>query len=258
MYLRVKLFPAFLLTLSAPVWAQWVNLKTAGIPRTADGKANLTAPAPRAPDGHPDLSGLWEPDANRYLRDIARGLKQGDTIPMQPWAEALYKERESGSHAGEESDANCLPQGVPKIDAAPAPMRFIQLPNEVAVLQEAFNLWRQIFLDGRKLAKDPTPTWLGYSVGHWDGDTLVVDTTGFNGRTWLDQVGHPATEALHVTERFHRKDFGHIELGITIDDPKAYTKPWTVQEELHLLPDSELIEFICNENNRDVPHLPGH
>jgi len=244
-------------SLCAPLGAQWVNLKTPGIPRTADGKANLTAPAPRAPDGHPDLSGLWEPDANKYLRDIARGLKPGETIPMQPWAEAVYKERETGARAAEESDANCLPQGVPKIDAAPAPMRFIQTPNEVAVLQEAFNLWRQIFLDGRKLVNEPTPTWLGYSLGRWDGDTLVVDTTGFNGKTWLDQVGHPGTEALHVTERFHRRDFGHIDLEITIDDPKAYTKPWTVKEELHLLPDTELMEFICSENNRDVPHLPG-
>src|SRR5579871_2016812 len=187
MQLRVTLVSAAALALSTPAWAQWVNLKTAGIPRGTDGKANLTAPAPRAADGHPDFSGLWEPNANKYLRDIAVDMKPGD-VPMQPWAEALYNERKTGSHAREESDANCLPQGVPKIDAAPAPFKIFQTASQIAILQEAFNLWRQIFLDGRKLVADPTPTWLGYSVGHWDGDTLVVDTTGFNGRTWLDQV----------------------------------------------------------------------
>jgi hypothetical protein len=243
--------------LAAPLPAQWLNLSTPGVPRTPDGKPNLTAPAPRAADGHPDLSGIWEPNANKFLRDIAVDLKPGD-VPFQPWAEAVYNDRKTGAHAGEESDANCLPQGVPKIDAAPAPFKIIQTPTELAILQEAFNLWRQIFLDGRKLAKEPTPTWLGYSLGRWDGDTLVVDTTGFNGKAWLDQVGHPATESLHVTERFHRKDFGHIDLQITIDDPKAYTKPWTVSEDLKLMVNGELMEFICNENNRDVPHLPGH
>jgi hypothetical protein len=243
--------------LVVPAAAQWLNLSTPGLPRTPDGKPNLTAPPPRAADGHPDLSGLWEPNANHFLRDIAVDLKPG-SVPFQPWAEALYKERLAGLHSKEESDANCLPQGVPKIDAAPAPFKIFQTPDEVAVLHEAFNLWRQIFLDGRKLAKDANPNWLGYSLGHWDGDTLVVETTGFNGKTWLDQVGHPATESLHVTERFRRKDFGHIALQITIDDPKAYTKPWTVDEELKLMVDSELIEFICNENNRDVAHLLGN
>jgi hypothetical protein len=238
------------------VSAQWLNLPASGVPRLADGKPNLTAPAPRAADGHPDLSGIWEPNANRFVRDIAVDLKPGE-VPFQPWAEALYKDRLTGAHSGEESDANCLPQGVPKIDAAPAPFKIFQTAGQLAILHEAFNLWRQVFFDGRSLAKEVNPSWLGYSVGRWDGDTLVVDTTGFNGRTWLDQVGHPATEALHVTERFHRTDFGHMDLKITIDDPKAYTKPWSVNEDLKLMVNSEIMEFICSENNRDVPHLPG-
>jgi len=237
-----------LLLIGLPVFGQWAM--------PAGKKTSLTAPAPRRTDGKPDISGVWNPNGNRFVRDIAVDLKPG-AVPFQPWAEAVYKERLTGAHSKEESDANCLPQGVPKIDGAPAPFKIFQTPGEVVILHEAFNLWRQIFMDGRKPLKDANPTWLGYSVGRWDGDTLVVETTGFNGKTWLDQVGHPATEALHVTERFHRKDFGHMDLQITIDDPKAYTKSWTVNEDLTLDPDTELIEFICNENNRDVEHLPG-
>jgi hypothetical protein len=247
---------AALSLLSAPAPAQWLNIKTPGIPRLPDGKPNLSAPAPKTPDGKPDLSGIWEPNGNRFVRDIAVDLKPGD-VPFQPWAEALYKERLTGAHSREESDANCLPQGVPKIDAAPAPWKIVQLPGMIVIVYEAFTQYRQIFTDGRPLPKDPNPSWFGYSIGKWDGDTLVVDTIGLNGLTWLDQVGHPLTDALHVTERFRRKDFGHMDLQITIDDPKAYTKPWTVKQDPHLLPDTELLEFICNENNRDVEHLPG-
>ena len=123
------------------------------------------------------------------------------------------------------------------------------------ILYEAFGLYRQIFMDGRELPKDPNPSWMGYSVGKWDGDSLVVETSGFNGKTWLDQAGHPATEALKVTERLRRPDFGHLQIHVTINDPKAYTKPWTVTEGMQLLPDTDLLEFVCNENNRDLPHL---
>jgi hypothetical protein len=235
--------------------AQWFNVPTPGLPRLPDGKPDLTAPAPRTPDGHPDLYGIWEPEA-KYVRNLAADLKEGD-VPLQPWAEALYKERLTGAHSREEPDANCLPQGVPKIDAAPAPYKFINMPGGIAILYEAFTQWRQIFTDGRPLPSNPNPTWFGYSVGRWEGDTLVVETTGFNGKLWLDQVGHPSTDALHVTERFRRLNVGQMELTITIDDPKAYTRPWTVVEHPHLLPDTELMEFICNENNRDLPHLPG-
>jgi hypothetical protein len=135
------------------------------------------------------------------------------------------------------------------------PWKIVQLPGEVVILYEAFTQYRQIFMDGRPLPKDPNPNWLGYSVGRYEGDTLVVESGGFNGKAWLDQAGHPATEALHVTERFRRKDFGHLQIQITIDDAKAYTKPWTVTEEPTLLVDSELLEFICNENEQDVKHF---
>jgi hypothetical protein len=232
-----------------------MKLPKAGIPLTPDGKPNLSAPAPRLPTGKPDLSGVWEPMENKYVRNIAADLKQ--EVPFQPWAKTLYEQRTDGSHSKEDPDANCLPQGVPKIDAAPAPWKIVQTPGSLVIIYEAFTLWRQVFMDGRERVKDLNPSWLGYSLAKWDGDTLVVDTRGFNGKAWLDQLGKPSTDALHVIERFHRKDFGHMDLTITIDDPKAYTKQWTVVEPVHLLPDSELLEFICNENNRDVPHLPG-
>jgi len=241
--------------LPAVLCAQWTKLPQAAIPHTADGKPNLSAPAPRLPNGKPDLSGIWEPMENKYVRNIAADLKQ--EVPFQPWAKTLYEQRTDGSHSKEDPDANCLPQGVPKIDSAPAPWKIVQTPGSLVIIYEAFTLWRQVFMDGRERAKDLNPTWLGYSTATWDGDTLVVDTRGFNGKIWLDQLGKPSTDALHVVERFHRKDFGHMDLTITIDDPKAYTKPWTVVEPVHLLPDTELLEFICNENNRDVPHLPG-
>jgi hypothetical protein len=127
----------------------------------------------------------------------------------------------------------------------------------VLILYEAFATFRQIFTDGRSLPPDPNPSWMGYSVGHWEGETLVVDTAGFNDKSWIDTGGRPHSEALHVTERYRRRDFGHLEIQITIDDPKAYTKPWTVTEVLHLLPDTELLEYVCNENNKDLPHLVG-
>jgi hypothetical protein len=234
--------------LSLPATAQWVKA-----PSTA--KVDLAAPVRRTADGHPDLSGIWEPLANRYLGNIAADLKA--EIPYQPWAKALFDSRADGSHSKEDPDANCLPQGVPKIDAAPAPWRIVQTPGYIVVIYEAFNLWRQIFVDGREVAADVNPTWMGYSTGKWDGDALVVETRGFNGKAWLDQLGRPSTDALHVTERFVRKDIGHMDIQITIDDPKAYTKPWTVSQPVHLRPDIELLEFICNENNRDVEHLPG-
>jgi len=235
--------------LAMPLGAQWKNLPA--------NKSSLSGPVPKSADGHPDLSGIWEPNANKYVRDIAADLKP-DAVPFQPWAKALYDSRTDGSHEREDPDANCLPQGVPKIDGAPAPWKIVQSKGFIVIVYEAFNLWRQVFMDGRQMEQDANPTWMGYSTGRWDGDTLVVDTRGFNGKQWLDQLGKPATEALHVTERFHRKDFGHMDLTITIDDPKAYTKPWTVVEEVHLLPNTELIEFICNENNRDLGHLPGN
>jgi hypothetical protein len=233
--------------------AQWLTNKTPNVPRTADGKPNLTAPAPKLPDGKPDLSGIWNPNP-KYLVNLAADLKPGE-VPMQPWAEAIFKERAAGLHASEEPDANCLPQGVPKIDAAPVPWKLVQVPGQVVILYEAFTQFRQIFMDGRKLPEDPNPIWLGYSVGRWEGDALVVESNGFNGKAWLDQQGHPATEKLRVTEKFRRKDFGHMEIEVTINDPGAYTKPWTVTETPTLLVDTELLEFVCAENEQDIKHM---
>jgi hypothetical protein len=252
---RVVCSVAVLILVCVPVHAQWVKVPSPAVPRLSDGKPNLSAPAPRLANGKPDLSGIWEPD-NKYVRDLAADLKPGE-VPFQPWAKALFDQRKDGSRSYEDNAAHCLPPGTPRINAAPFPWKLVQTPTFIVLVYENFNLWRQIFLDGRELADDATPSWFGYSTGKWEGDTLVVDTKGFNGKAWLDQGGKPATEALHVIERFRRKDFGHMEIQITIDDPKAYTKPWTVTEPLNLLTDTELTEFVCNENNRDLEHLPG-
>ncbi len=242
----------------APVQAQWAKVPPAKMPRTADGKANLSATAPRLADGKPDLMGLWRPE-NTYAgqpQNFAANLKVDD-IPYQPWAKELLEARKDGAQEIEDSSALCLPQGVPRVDAAPGQWRVLQTPSSIVIMYEAFSsFWRQIFLDGREVAADAPPTWLGYSTGKWDGDTLVVNTKGFNGKTWLDQAGKPTTDALHVIERFRRKDFGHLDIEITIDDPKAYTRPWTFTEQMRLLTDTELMEAICNENNLDVEHLP--
>ncbi len=246
---------AVLVFVCAPVHAQWVKVPQANIPRMPDGKPNLSAPAPRLPNGKPDLSGIWEPN-NKYVRDLAADLKPED-VPFQPWAKAVFDERKDGSHSKEDNAAHCLPPGVPRINAAPFPWKIVQTPGFIVIVYEVFNLWRQVFLDGRELAEDATPAWFGFSTGKWDGDTLVVDTKGFNGKAWIDQLGKPSTEALHVIERFRRKDFGHMDIQITIDDPRAYTKPWTVTEQANLLTETELMEFICNENNRDLDHLQG-
>jgi hypothetical protein len=241
----------------SPLSAQWLKLQDKSIPRTKDGKPDMAAPAPHKADGKPDLSGVWIVGGPKYLQNLAADLKPED-VPMQPWAAALTKERQTGAHASEESDANCLPQGVPKVNATPVPFKIVQNPDEVIILYEAFGLYRQIYMDGRALPKDPNPSWMGYSIGKWDGDGLVIETAGFNGKTWLDQAGHPATEDLHVTERLTRPDFGHLKIAVTINDPKAYTKPWTVTEGMRLLADTDLLEFVCSENNRDLPHLRNH
>jgi hypothetical protein len=238
---------ALVLLMSATTSAQWLNHPTAGIPRTPDGKPNLAAPVPRTPDGKPELAGLWRPSPG-LTGDIARNLKPGD-VPFQPWAETLYKQRRA-NNSKDDPTANCIVGGVPRSDLVGYPFKILQVPGMVVILYEAVHAYRQIFTDGRKLPENPQPTWFGYSVGHWEGDTLVVETTGFNDKGWLDNAGKPATDQLHVTERFIRKDFGNIDIQITIDDPKAYTRPWTVTQPLAFQADTELLEYICNENNK--------
>ena len=254
MLIKTGLAALLLIASSWPLSAQWPNGKDK-IPRNQDGSPNMTAPAPRRADHKPDLTGIWNPEPPK-LRDVTKDLKPGE-LQMQPGAEALFNQRKTGALSAQDPDANCLPQGVPKIHATPAPFKILQEPDVVVFLYEAFDQFRQVFLDGRELPKDPNPQWFGYSVGKWDGDTLVIQSSGFNGKAWLDQVGHPSSESMRVTERFHRIDFGHMEVTATIDDPIDYKKPWSFTQPLTLLVNGDLIEEVCNENNRDLPHLPG-
>ena len=241
-----------LLLASVPLAAQWLHYPTPGMPRTPEGKPNLSAAAPKMPDGKPDLSGIWAAADNKYLQNLAA---DGIEVPFQPWAEKLYRDRSENLGKGRPSE-RCLTHGVTDFDALGINWKIIQTPGMIAVLYEAYNHYRQILLDGRPLPKPTQPAYLGYSVGRWEGETLVVETTGFNDVGWLDDGGHPQTEALHVTERFRRRDFGHMDLQLTIDDPKAYTKPWGPTLRLNFQPDDELMESIC-ENEKDVPHMVG-
>jgi hypothetical protein len=239
--------------MSASLTAQWPNHRTPGLPQTPGGKPDLSAPAPRSADGKPDLSGVWRVKQSTYLTYVTSDLKPEE---IRPWAAAIYKQR-ADDYRKDSDGIACLPPG-PKagISGGGLPMKIVQTPNLVVVLYEYETMFRQIFTDGRALPEDPNPTWMGYSIGRWDGDTLVVTTAGYNDRTTIDLGGHPHTEALRVTERFHRRDVGHIDLQVTLDDPKAYTRSWTLPIELDLMPDGELIEYVC-ENERDAPHLVG-
>src|ERR1700749_3255623 len=250
----MKLRLALLCAISLPLAAQW-EVKTPGVPRLPDGKPNMKAPAPKTADGKPDLSGIWEPNGIKYLINIAADLKPED-VPFKPEAAALYKERVH-TFGKDDPDARCLPSGMPRKDAITSPYKIIQQPGEIVFLYESRTTFRQVFADVRAVPVDPQRTWDGYSVGHWEGDTLVVETRGMNGLTWLDSNGHPLSDAMHLIEKFRRPDFGHMEIEITIDDPKMYTKPWTIKENPHLLVDTELIEYVCNENEKDLKHLVG-
>jgi hypothetical protein len=240
-----------LCVMSVSLTAQWPNHPTPGVPRTPDGKPNLSAPAPRSADGKPDLSGVWVVKNGSFY--LASDLKSDE---LRPWAAALYKQREDNFRRDTDGIA-CLPPG-PKagIGLGGFPMKIVQTPNLVVALYEYQTVFRQIFTDGRALPEDANPTWMGYSVGRWDGDTLVVTTAGYNDRTTIDLAGHPHTEALRMTERFHRRDVGHLDLQVTFDDPKAYTRAWTIPFDFDLIPDGDLIEYVC-ENERDKPHLVG-
>src|SRR5215471_3105861 len=244
----------FLLSMFVSLSAQWVHYPTPGIPRTSDGKPNLSAPAPKTPDGKPDLSGIWASvDGNgKLFQDLGAG---GVEIPMLPWAKALYKQRVENLQKGHPSE-RCLTHGVTDFDTHQTPRRVVQTPVIIAILFESYGHYRQIFLDGRPLPEITQPSYLGYSVGRWEGDTLVVDTNGLNDQGWLDMNGQPQTESTHITERFRRRDFGHIDLQLTIDDPAAYTKAWSANVHLNYVPDIELIESIC-ENEKDLPHMVG-
>jgi hypothetical protein len=249
---------AMLLLTAVPVASQWLKIPLAGTPRTPDGAPNLTAPAPRMPDGKPDLSGIWTrntPGVN-YLANLAAG---GAVISMQPWAEALYKTRQD-TLSKDRPSGRCLPHGIPDAMMV-SNFKLVPTPWAMLILYEEFNHFRQLFTDGRGFPnqnhpEDLFPTWFGYSIGRWDGDTFVAETMGFNDKSWLDDGGHPHSEAMRVTERFRRRDFGHLNVEITIDDPKTYTKPFAVDVAFILLPDTEFIEDIC-DNEKDQPHMVG-
>jgi hypothetical protein len=243
---------ALMLLPSTAADAQWIDYPTPGIPRLPDGKPDLSAPAPRTPDGKPDLSGIWRGAGPLYRFNIAQDLRPED---IQPWAEALFLERVRDNRK-DSPLARCLPVSVPFHNFFNL-TRIVQTPNLIVILYESPNSpHRTVFTDGRDLPKDPNPSRLGYSIGRWEGDTLVVTTAGFDDRGWLDSAGHPQTEALRITERLRRRDFGHMDFEMTIDDPKVFTRPFTMKAQRLLAPDTDLLEDVC-ENERDRAHMSG-
>ena len=219
-------------------------------PLLAQTKPVATKPAPRLPNGQPDFAGLWQ--GGGPINDISQGLPKDETLPLLPSARKILESRLSK----DDPQANCLPSGVPRI--APYPWRIVQTPTHIFFLFEGnIHSYRQIFMDGRAHPTDPDPTWYGHSVGRWDGDTLVIDTVGFNDKFWFDFAGHPHTEKLHTIERYRRPEFGRLLYEVTIDDPGAYTKPFTLSGDHTYESDTELMEYICNENNQDVEHIVG-
>jgi hypothetical protein len=259
--MKYSLLSLIILFFTATASGQWLDRPDPTTPRMADGKPNLSAPAPKKADGRPSLAGIWvrvpldlPPRPFGTPNTLSDRLVDGSSIAMQPWAEALFKERSEKNLGGGRPSERCLPHGIPDAMLPGALFKFIETPGVTLLLYEEFNHYRQIFTDGRPFPDDPQPTWFGYSVGRWEGDTFVVETRGFNDQTWLDDSGHPHTEAMHTTERFRRKDFGHMDLIVMIDDAKAYAKPWSVSIPLQLLPDTELIEDVC-DNERDSAHI---
>ena len=259
---------------STSVSAQWPRYTTPDVPRLADGQPNLTAPAPKTADGKPDLSGIWEnnfgggrgggaaptppppgtPPVSQFFEVAGRGYP----LPMTPWAAEVKKKR-MADNSKDNPDVWCLPIGLMQYHNHPQPRQIVQTKNLMLITYEANYGLRNIYLDGRPAPNnDPTPWWFGYSRGWWEGDTLVVETTNFLGDEragWLDVNGSPYTDALKMTERFRRPNFGTLEIDITIEDPKAYTKPFTVRVNHRLMVDQEMIEFICNENEQSTKHI---
>jgi hypothetical protein len=244
--------------------AQWLDYPTPGVPRTSDGKPDVAAPAPRTADGRPDLSGMWgwETRANcgahcndqqisREFMNIAATLKGG--LPYKAGVAELVKRRTAAQD--EDPNVHCMPRGAPRIWTDDYYKRIFQISDRVIILTERNMQYRQIFTDGRPLPKDPNPTWNGYSTAKWEGDTLVVETSGFKDDLWLDASGNPRTSGATLTERIRRPNFGTLEVEMTIDDPKSYTSPWTVTLRQPLVLDSELIDYYCLENEKDWAHM---
>jgi hypothetical protein len=268
--MRIRMLMAATLALGATLDAQWLDYPTRGVPRTADGRPNLSSAAPRTADGKPDLSGIWqlEPDApcppagcqvdypvGEEFRNIGAKLP-GGALPYQPWAAALVKERTE--QLGKDDPVGfCKPGGALRILTYPPYRKFLQMPDLFVILSERDVTYRQIFTDGRPLPDDPTPTFNGYSTGRWEGDTLVVQTNGLRDGTWIDRGGSPISEAAKMTERFRRVNYGRLEIDVTIDDPKVYTKPWTVTLRQRIVLNTELLDYHCNDNEKSAPHMVG-
>jgi hypothetical protein len=262
------------LCVSSPLAAQWFKHPTAGVPRSPDGTPNLTAPTPRTPDGNPDFSGMWltgdgrpcppkgdefqvcgpELPISRYGTNMNAAIPGG--LPYQPWA-AQQNKTQVEQHSRDDPHARCMPDTFLRLYGLPHMQKFIQTPGLLVMLYEMNANYRQIFLDGRALPEDPNPSWQGYSIGKWDGDTLVVDSTGFRDGQWLDMSGTPLTDAAKVRERIRRPDFGHLEVEITVDDPKAYTKPWTLTLKQNIVLNTELVDEMCVENEKSWKHMVG-
>jgi hypothetical protein len=243
---------------ASPLTAQWLNYPTFALPRTADGKPNLAAPVPRTPDGKPDLSGLWEGKtvggSGSLMEDLAKNVPGG--LPLTKWGADTLKARLANEDK-DDPDGYCQPLGLVRMHVHPYPRKIVQIPGLVLILFERDNIFRQIFTDGRPLPPDMQPSYNGYSTAKWDGDTLVVQTAGFKDGMWLDNVGNPITEGAKITERFRRPSFGNLEIDVTVDDPKAYSKPWTLKLHQSLVTDTDMLEFFCTENNKDMPHMVG-
>jgi hypothetical protein len=266
----MKIFVLAVIAISAPLavplGAQWLGYPTAGVPRTADGKPNLSAPTPRTADGNPDFSGTWDVEHDREcppggcvdfpvtqsFGNIGWSLKDG--LPFQPWAAELAKSRKA-SLRKDDPLSHCLPIGILELHTIPFYRKMIHVPGLLLILHEYNASYRQIFTDGRPQPADPQPGWNGYSSAKWDGDTLVVKTTGFRDGIWLDTGGDPITDAATVTERFRRVNYGHLEVEVTVDDPKAYTKPWTIKLNQFLQLNTDLLDYICLENEKDISHF---
>ena len=255
-----------LISFAGALGAQWDPVLPKNVPRLASGKPNLAARTPRTKDGKTDLSGVWwiplRSDENdqdapppKYAVNLAADLAP-DAVPMRPASAALFQKRAEGLGKDFPS-SRCTPPGVPLNYTIPTPFKIVQTPEVTVVLHEEANLARQIFTDGRKLPRDPIPAWMGYSIGHWEGDALVVESSGFNDKTWLDAAGHPHGEKLRVTERYRRLNVGNMEIEITIADPEHYERPWTVKVAAELLPEVEMLESVCLEGEKDLAHLVG-
>jgi hypothetical protein len=256
---------------SATLAAQWPSFKSGSARRTADGRVDILAPAPRTQDGKPDLSGIWDKGLlpqevpppglfsgsgpSQAFRDLKAALP-GD-LPMLPWASQLKATR-FGQNSKDHPDAHCLPLHPIQLHLHPQPRKIVQTPNLVMILYEANDGRREIFMDGRPLPPgDVQPWWYGYSIGRWEGDSLLVESTGFKDQTWIDEYGTPASDGLRLTERIRRINFGTLEIQVTVDDSKTFTRPFTFTLQQRLMPDTELIEFVCGENNLSAARLVG-